>query len=532
MKLLPSSLGKKIILWLLVIFGILWSIFFYWLDKQQNYILIAQLKHQALGIYHYIVLTRQWISSVGGLYIKTKDGDYEKITPSAFTKKIARFAAKKMPYRVKIAVNNAINPDHSPSKFEQKAINLFEAKKATSYCQLIKIKGHILFKYAAPLIFENECINCHAKKLYLNKEVLGCISISFPADSIYQTISETRRTFSFYLLTIFLFMLSLLYLMLRRFVIAPLNHLKDASDQIEQGNLDVKVELKASKEWEKVAHSFNRMISSLANQQRILKHEVEKAVKELSKAYDELKQVERYKSDFFSNVTHDLKTPITAIKGATELMYKKYGNNPDIKSYLEIQQRNIEKLSTMVGNLLDCAKIEAGKLELNLEEADISEVIEDAVLMVMPISWDKKVKLEYSPPEQPLIAMIDRNRIEQAISNLLSNAIRFSPKNKSVEVKLSSNKNFAQITVEDYGPGIPKEEWDKVFMKFFRRAGEKASEGIGLGLAIVKAIIEAHGGRVWISQPTHKGTAFNITIPLINKNKQEVFSESKKNTNS
>jgi len=516
LRFFPTSLGKKIILGLLIIFGIFWSIFFYWLNRQQNYILISQLKHQALGIYHYIVLTRQWISSVGGLYIKTEDGEYEKVTPSAFTKNIAEFAAKKMPYRVKIAVNNAINPEHLPSKFEQKAINLFEAKKATSYCCLIRKGNHILFKYAAPLIFENECINCHAKKLYLNKEVLGCISISFPADPMYQTILETRRSFSLYLLVIFLFMLSLLYLMLRRFVIAPLNTLKDASDQIEQGNLDVTVELKASKEWEKVAHSFNRMIKSLANQQRTLKHEVEKAVEELSKAYEELKQVERYKSDFFSNITHDLKTPITAIKGATELMCKKYGDDPDLKPYLEIQKRNIEKLSNMVGNLLDCAKIEAGKLELNLEEADLGEVVEDAVLMVMPIAWEKKVKLEYNPTEEPMPSMIDITRIEQAISNLLSNAIKFSPPNMPVEIKLTKDGRGAKITIEDYGPGIPKEEWDQVFMKFFRRAGEKASEGIGLGLAIVKGIVEAHGGRVWISQPDHKGTAFNIYLPLIN----------------
>ena len=514
MKFLPSTLGKKIILCLVIIFSIFWSIFFYRINKQQNYILISQLKHQALGIYHYIVLTRQWISSVGGLYIKTEDEEYKKITPSDFTKRMTEFAAQKMPYRVKIAVNNAIDPEHLPSRFEQRAINLFEARKATSYCKLIRKGNHVLFKYAAPLIFDNECINCHAKKSYLNKEVLGCISISFPADSIYHAISETRRSFSLYLLAMFLLMLSLLYLMLRCFVIAPLNHLKDASDQIEQGNLDIKVELKASKEWETVAHSFNRMISSLADQQKTLKHEVKKAVEELSRAYKELKQVERYKSDFFSNVTHDLKTPITAIKGACELMNKKYGSDPEISPYLEIQKRNIEKLSTMVENLLDCAKIEADKLELTLEEADLSEVIEDAVLMVMPIAWKKKVKLEYKPTEEPVLSVIDRNRIEQAVSNLLSNAIKFSPKDMPVEVKLSRDKYGAKITVEDYGPGIPKKEWDQVFMKFFRRAEEKASEGIGLGLAIVKGIVEAHGGRVWISKPRHKGVAFTIYLPL------------------
>ena len=304
--------------------------------------------------------------------------------------------------------------------------------------------------------------------------------------------------------------------MLRRFVIAPLNTLKDASDQIEQGNLDIKIELKASKEWEKVAHSFNRMITSLANQQRTLKHEVEKAVEKLSKAYEELKQVEKYKSDFFSNITHDLKTPITAIKGATELIYKKYGDNPDIKPYLEIQNRNIKKLSNMVENLLDCAKIEAGKLELSLEETDISEVIEDAIVMLMPIAWEKKVKLEYSPPQEPISLLIDRNRIEQAISNLLSNAIRFSPEDMPVEITLYKDKQDIKITIEDYGPGIPEEEWEQVFMKFFRRAGEKASEGIGLGLAIVKGIVEAHGGRVWISKPKHRGTAFIISLPFRN----------------
>ncbi len=519
MTFLPSPIGRKIILCLVLILGIFWSGFFFWINRQQNSILLSQLRHQAIGIYHYIVLTRQWISSVGGLYVKIGN-DYDKVTPSAFTKAISDFAAQKMPYRIRIAVNNALDPDHLPTEFEKNAIYAFENKKLISYSHIIKKDGHMWFEYAAPLIFENECISCHANRL--GKEVLGCISVSFPADSLYTAMSVTKRTFTLYLIISLILMFSLLYLMLRRYVIAPLNSLKDASDQIEKGKLDIQVDLKASSEWEKVASSFNRMVRSLANQQRRLEREVERAVKELSKAYEELKQVERFKSDFFSNITHDLKTPITAIKGAADLMAVRYGNNPEIAPYIDIQQRNIEKLSSMVGNLLDCAKLEAGGLDLHMEHTDLSEVVEDAVLMVIPLAWQKKVELEYRPTDEPILAYVDRIRLEQAISNLLSNAIKFSPEGKPVKISLNNDhEKHAKVTVEDFGPGIPKEEWDQVFIKFFRLPGERASEGIGLGLAIVKGIIEAHGGKVWISQPDHPGVKFNITIPLTRSEDQK-----------
>ncbi len=482
--------------------------------------MISELRHQALGIYHYIVLTRQWISSKGGVYIKEND-EFERITPSAFTKALADFAARRVPYRLKIAVNNAQDPDHLPTEFEKQAILQFEKGEATVFSRLVQNDGHIWFNYAAPLVFENECVNCHSKKI--TTEVLGCISVSFPADTIYCAVTETKRTFTAYLVVSLVLMLSLLYLMLRKLVIAPLKSLKESSDRIEQGQLDVRVDLDASEEWAKVAGSFNRMVESLANQQKRLECEVEKAVSELSKAYEDLKQVERYKSEFFSNITHDLKTPITAIKGATELLEKRLDDTPKVRAYLDIQKRNVQKLSAMVEDLLDCARIESGGLELHTEETDLAEVVEDAILMVTPIAMGKGVEIRYDVPRESMVAPVDRVRLEQAISNLLSNAIKFSPKGYPVEVRLVAEDNNALISVEDYGPGISEEEQERVFQKFFRRSNEKASEGMGLGLAIAKGIVEAHGGRIWVSQPQHQGVILNISLPLNDPGKTEEY---------
>lgn len=209
-----------------------------------------------------------------------------------------------------------------------------------------------------------------------------------------------------------------------------------------------------------------------------------------------------------------MKTPITAIKGAQEILAKKLDDSVHA-TYLEIIQRNTEKLLKMVKDVLACAKMESGTLEIQKKQEDIAEVLEDAILMIMPVAWENGVDIRYEVPATPVYVMGDRGLLEQAVTNLLSNAIRFSSRGSAVDVGLEIRDHRVLLTVRDFGPGIPEDQRDLVFEKFFRRSNEKAGEGMGLGLAIARGIATAHGGSITISNPTDgKGSVFIIDLPM------------------
>ena len=444
------SLGKRIVVYLVLILGPCGGLFFLWMARQQEAFVIKQLRHQALGIYHYIVLAREWISSHGGIYLREGD-KYRLITPSIFTREIALFARKRQPYAVKIAALDSKNPEHQPDEFESSAIKMMQSGQKRELWKLVNVKKKILFRYAAPLIFENDCAKCHQNLPKYN--ICGCISISFPATSLFKEVARNKNYYFIYLFASLGIVLMLLIILLKR------------------------------------------------------------AVSDLSLAYDDLRRMEKFKSDFFSNITHDLKTPITAIKGASDILAKKL-RDEEYGPYIEILKRNVTRLSSMVRDLLDCARLESGELELNKEQLDLAEVVEDAVLMVQPLAWENQIEIEYDPLEEPYYVVADRGRIEQAVSNLLTNAIKFSDKGSKVIVSLAYKGDQVVMSVEDFGPGIPQGEQDMVFKKFYRRSREKKSDGLGLGLAIARGVVEAHGGKIWISQPDHQGVIMNISLPV------------------
>ena len=341
---------------------------------------------------------------------------------------------------------------------------------------------------------------------------VGCISLTIPADKLSHKLTSAARYYSFYFLGTLGVILLLIWIMLRKCVLRPLHTLNDAYQDVCAGKLDTKLEIARSIEWQEVSTSFNHMVDSIANQQIRLQDEIQKAIANLEKAYKNLKKTQQYRYDFFSYITHDLRTPITAIKGATELLENNIKDG-ESAAYIAIVHRNIEKLSFMVQDLLDCAKIESGEFDLELEKNDLVEIIEDAILMTIPIVIKKDVKFHYDVPSEPAMVLCDRDRMEQAISNIFSNAIKFSPPGKYIVVDISAREDEFIIIVDDYGPGIPEDDWVKVFEKFFRRDNCPKVEGVGLGLAITRGIVEAHNGRIWISKPNHPGIVFHIAIP-------------------
>ncbi|WP_281054747.1 sensor histidine kinase [Thermodesulfatator indicus] len=463
------------------------------------------MRREAKAIYEFVVLAREWISSKGGIYIKNGE-NFEKITPSHFTKELAAFAKpQNMIFTFKVAVINTNTPYHIPDEFEKEAIQAFQTEKLKEFWKLENDPKKPLFRYAAPLEFEKVCSNCHSD--IENYQPPACISITLSAKPF---LSELKKSYkglilSSIFITILIFLS--LYLLLKFFVLNQLNKFIKATKEIEKGNLSTRVNIKSKDEWQILSKYFNSMLETLVKHQEKLEEEVKKATEELYQAYSELKKAEKYRSEFFSNITHELKTPVTAIKGTIDLIERK--GNIDQKQ-IEIIKKNIEKLAKMIKDLLDYSKIESGQIELMKEENSIFEVIEDAILLVSPLANQKNIKIEIKGKDTT--TYFDYEKIQQVISNLLVNAIKFSPPEGKIIITVSENKDEVIVSIEDFGPGIPKEEREKVFNKFYRVA-KNQREGIGLGLAICKGIVENHGGKIWVEEPDHQGCVFKFTLP-------------------
>ena len=226
------------------------------------------------------------------------------------------------------------------------------------------------------------------------------------------------------------------------------------------------------------------------------------------------------KSEFVSSVTHELRTPLVAMQHSLQITLEAAAGqlSNDQKNFLLIAQRNLDRLNTMINNLLDLSKLENHKVELRLERTPLGPLIE-SVCQALD-AWMKSKSLQLNRriadplPEVPL----DADQITQVLYNLVSNAIKFTPSGGSVTIsaQLQSEGRAVEVAVTDTGGGIAQEDIPKLFKKFQQVGDRKShsSPGTGLGLAIAKEIVELHGGTIWVESPKGQGSRFAFTLPV------------------
>jgi signal transduction histidine kinase len=236
---------------------------------------------------------------------------------------------------------------------------------------------------------------------------------------------------------------------------------------------------------------------------------------------ERLRKLDRMKDEFIALVSHELRTPLTSICGYLELLLQDdvMAELPEAQlSWLEVIDRNAERLLRLVEDLLLTAQASAGNLALEKGELDIVAIVEQAVQAGKPVAAARGIALTCST--EPLLpANGDRLRIGQVIDNLVSNALKFTPSGGTVEVRAYPHRGAMRIEVADTGMGIAEAEQSQLFERFFRtvRAQEEAIPGVGLGLSISKAIVEAHDGRISVTSSEGVGTTFFIDLPAAAK---------------
>lgn len=225
------------------------------------------------------------------------------------------------------------------------------------------------------------------------------------------------------------------------------------------------------------------------------------------------KELDRIKDEFLHSITHDLRNPMGAIKGFVEFMIKEIPGpvNEAQKKMLVSIDRAAFRLLGMINNILDAAKMEAGKMELKLTEMNLREVAARVIELMESLGQRKQIKFQIEGPEQLLITA-DSGLMERMFTNLIGNSIKFTPENGTITIGMSDGGDSIQAWVRDTGDGIPPEYLDKVFEKFEQVKGQKAG-GTGLGLTICKYVAEAHKGRIWAESDPGKGAKFVFSIP-------------------
>jgi signal transduction histidine kinase len=266
-----------------------------------------------------------------------------------------------------------------------------------------------------------------------------------------------------------------------------------AARALAAGDLGVRVPETGDERERELARSFNAMAQSL-------------------------QEAERSRDEFFALVSHEMRTPLTSIIGYLQLVLDDEALGRDARRFLQIVHRNAQRLLRLVGDMLFVAQVEAGRLTLDREVVALRSIVVDGVDAARPIAESTGVTVELveDPSGDPDFVLGDRDRLAQALDNLISNALKFSARDATVTVRMRHEGGSVSIAVIDTGDGIPAVEQEHLFDRFARSdtAIERGVPGAGLGLAVVKAIVEAHDGTVELSSVVGEGTTVTMRLPL------------------
>ncbi|MFT4973745.1 MAG: signal transduction histidine kinase, partial [Saprospiraceae bacterium] len=255
-------------------------------------------------------------------------------------------------------------------------------------------------------------------------------------------------------------------------------------------------------------------------------NELKKISEQLKKANEKLVDKDIQKDEFLDTVTHELRTPITAIRAATEILHDDDDDIPKEvrKQFLKSIISESDRLNRLIDKILDLEKFETGKQKLYLSKNNISETIVNTLDSLRQLIINKNIAVEFTGANTEIKAFYDKERIIQVIHNLLSNAIKFCSKtNGRIFISVSESKEVVEISIHNNGTGIKAEDFEPIFDKFYQSRDQNVKKpvGSGLGLAICKQIIEHHKGEIWVESTPQKGATFIFTLPNYNTTENE-----------
>jgi signal transduction histidine kinase len=312
------------------------------------------------------------------------------------------------------------------------------------------------------------------------------------------------------------------YLITTRLILQPVRVLRNTAEKVSKGDMDIRSAISTGDEFEQLSDTFNTMLATLKASQDQLEatnRSLDTRVGELAQSNTDLFQASKMKSEFLTNVSHELRTPLNAIIGFAELLStaKPSADDPRWNRYIDNILTSARQLLELINDLLDLAKIEAGKIVLRTERINVPDVCESLVNFMRPLAQKKNIELSLSVHGSIPLVSTDPARFQQILYNFLSNAIKFTPADGRVTISVATrDADHVQVAVTDTGPGIAPEHHAGIFEKFNQLDASvtRRHGGTGLGLTISRELANMLNAKIELVSDIGKGATFSLIIPL------------------
>lgn len=395
-------------------------------------------------------------------------------------------------------------------------------------------EGPASFKYARQVLGWPVCMSCHARdvdwkepagpsKLAAGKRpsVLGFVAVEIPYQIDPNQVFLNRLWVFCAGVIAGTVAIVVFYLITTRLILSPVRVLQVAAERVSEGDLKIRSDISTGDEFQQLSQTFNKMLVNLQeseDQLRAINKSLDLKLGQLSETNVALYESNRLKSEFLANVSHELRTPLNSILGFADLL-KDAGLSQDPKTlrYLQNIINSGRHLLSLITDLLDLAKIEAGKMEVRSEPLSISDLLEGLISILKPLAEKKQLQIVPSVGGDVPIMHTDPAKLQQILYNFLANAIKFSPEGGAIDVSAERvEEEHVRISVTDKGPGIDAEKQALIFEKFRQIDGSVTREhgGTGLGLAISRELTVLLGGSIGLQSRPGEGATFWVLLPV------------------
>ena len=403
------------------------------------------------------------------------------------------------------------------------------------------------YHYYQPIRARQNCLVCHVHRgptalpvppaadalppeTLARGDLMAVVKVVMPDAATRTAINWNRATLlAAAIMTWFLSMLAA-WAIVRYVIVKPLEHLRDVSDEVRRGNLDARAEVHTTDEFEELGVAFNRMLRGLVDTQEELRKAngtLDVKVDELAQANLHLYETNRLKSDFLATMSHELRTPLNSIIGFSDVLGSIQSLDDKQRRYVQNIRTSGRMLLEMINDILDLAKIEAGKMEIRPVPFDVEAVVAAQCDMARPLAEKKEIDLTHDVGPGLEAVVQDQAKVQQVLGNLLSNAVKFTPGGGRVDVRarlLPATPGTGELVLEvvDTGVGIAPDEQQTIFEKFRQgglpQRGDDAMtreySGTGLGLSIVRELCRLLGGDVLVESQLGRGSRFTVRLPV------------------
>ncbi len=495
-----------------------------------------------------LLYTRIFIAHNQDLINKDQDGTthFKNLNPSVAIRGISELFNGTMGYTFKQTNLKVRNLQNSPDPFEVEMLQkLAGDRNLTEEWALDTVNNRKVFRYMRPLYYESDCLTCHGqpageldiagypKEGFSLGDFAGAISIIAPTEQMEQNLHNMLIARFLSIFTLWLTLTSLIYLIIRKRFVQPLEHMTLLAKKIGSGDLEVRDRsTMANLEIQTLYDIFHSMAENLKELHDNLESKVNERTTELATAYQTLQMHQQslqkineklvaaseVKSEFIATMSHELQTPLTAIIAYAEVIMEYEMENEEVTEYIYNIYQRAHHLLDLITDILDLSIIEKGKMQLHPTVFEIAEITTVLERIFYPLI--KKTGLTFTieiPAELPVI-QADKNKLKQILMNLLSNAIKFTPAGGSIHLKVVylNDEHNILVSVNDTGKGMPPNDFLRIFDKFSQLDSGTTKEhgGIGLGLAITKHLVELHGGTIWVESTIGKGSTFYFKLPI------------------